>query len=126
MANIATQVIGTAGALLKEAPRNTEVYWRAFGRMLDDGAAFFNPKTGKTVFTNKNITAVIKGNLPEGTTAIRGRMALGGDIWNPFSRPIKENLPLESYYLFDRPCSISSKQNQVLNNLEKFVINTSA
>lgn len=124
MANTVTQIIGSAGRLLKEVPRNTQSYWNSFGRMLDEGAAFFNSKTGKTIFTNKKITAVIKGNLPEGTTATRGRMTLGGDLWNPFSCPIDEKLTLESYYLFEKPCSISSKQTQVLDNLEKFIVNS--
>ena len=124
MTSIATQIIGSAGKVLQTASRNKQSYWNAFGRMLDEGAAFFNPKTGKTTFTNKSITAVIKGELPEGTTVNRGRMELGGDMWCPFSRPIDEKLTLEGHYLFQNPCSISSKQNEVLDNLEKFIINT--
>lgn len=123
MKNLATQVIGSAGQILKTTARNKQAYWNSFGRMLDEGAAFFNPKTGKTIFTNKNITAVINGELPKGSSATRGKMELGGDLWNPFSRPTNEKLPLESYYLFNNPCSISSKQNEILECLEKFIVN---
>lgn len=124
MRQIATQIIGSAGQILKTTARNKQSYWTSFGRMLDEGAAFFNPKTGKTTFTNKNITAIIKGELPAGSTTSRGRIELKGDLWNPASRPINESLPLESYYLFQNPCSISSKQTEVLQNLEKFIVNT--
>ena len=124
MANFAVQVLGSAGNVLKTASRDSESYWRAFGRMLDDGAAFFNPKTGKTIFTNKNVTALIDGSLPEGTTLNRGKMELGEDFWRITDRKINEEIPFESYYLFNKPCGISKQQSKVLERLKLFTVNS--
>ena len=123
MKPITTQIIDSTSQILKTSAKNKQSYWTSFGKMLDEGVDFFNPKTGKTIFTNKKITAIIKGELPAGSTTSGGRIELNGDLWNPASKPINESLPLESYYLFQNPCSISSKQNEVLQNLEKFIVN---
>ena len=101
----------------------TQAYYDTLAKDLDRGMLYYNPKTKKTIFSNKQCTAVIDGTVPHGTRVINGKLDL-----SLFDRPqYKPELPAimptpRKALLFNNPSVSSKAQSNLLEKVIKLVL----